>query len=120
MAEADDYYAILGVSRDASPEEIKRAYRRCAIKYHPDRNPGDKEAEARFKLCAEAYEVLSDPEKRARYDRYGKEGLRGAGVHDWAHSSASATCLGVSAGGAGGPSRGTASGAPSNWTSRRS
>ncbi len=86
MAEADDYYAILGVSRDASPEEIKRAYRRCAIKYHPDRNPGDKEAEARFKLCAEAYEVLSDPEKRARYDRYGKEGLRGAGVHDWAHA----------------------------------
>jgi molecular chaperone DnaJ len=86
MAEADDYYAILGVPRDAGAEEIKKAYRRCAIKYHPDRNAGDAEAEKRFKQCAEAYEVLSDPDKRARYDRFGKEGLRGAGVHDWAHT----------------------------------
>jgi len=86
MAENDDYYAILGVRRDASPEDIKKAYRRCAIQYHPDRNPGDAEAEARFKACAEAYEVLSDPDKRARYDRFGKEGLRGAAVHDWARA----------------------------------
>jgi len=86
MAESDDYYAILGVQRDASAEEIKKAYRRAAIQYHPDRNPGDAEAEARFKQCAEAYEVLSDPDKRARYDRFGKEGLRGAGMHDWAHA----------------------------------
>jgi len=86
MAESDDYYRVLGVPRDASAEAIKKAYRQAAIKYHPDRNPGDAEAERRFKACAEAYEVLSDPDKRARYDRFGKEGLRGAGVHDWAHA----------------------------------
>ncbi|MBL7140457.1 MAG: molecular chaperone DnaJ [Planctomycetes bacterium] len=86
MAENDDYYAILGVQRNASAEEIKKAYRRCAVQYHPDRNPGDAAAEARFKQCAEAYEVLSDPDKRARYDQFGKAGLRGAGVHDWAHA----------------------------------
>jgi len=78
-----DYYEVLGVSRDASPEEIKRAYRRMAIKYHPDKNPNDKEAEAKFKECAEAYEVLSDPEKRKRYDQFGHDGLRGAGMHDF-------------------------------------
>ncbi|WP_337845630.1 J domain-containing protein [Thermus sp.] len=64
-----DYYAILGVSREATQEEIKRAYRQLALKYHPDRNPGDKEAEERFKEINEAYAVLSDPEKRAQYDR---------------------------------------------------
>ncbi|MCD6505525.1 molecular chaperone DnaJ [Candidatus Poribacteria bacterium] len=72
-----DYYEILGVSRDASQEEIKRAYRRLAMKYHPDKNPGDKEAEERFKEVNEAYEVLSDPEKRARYDQFGHAGFRG-------------------------------------------
>jgi molecular chaperone DnaJ len=72
-----DYYEILGVSRNASQEEIKQAYKRMALKYHPDRNPGDKEAEKRFKEAAEAYEVLSDPEKRRQYDAFGREGLRG-------------------------------------------
>ncbi|MCS6967364.1 MAG: molecular chaperone DnaJ [Cytophagales bacterium] len=75
MATKRDYYDILGVDRNATPEEIKKAYRRTAIKYHPDKNPGDKEAEEKFKEAAEAYEVLSDPEKRARYDRYGHEGV---------------------------------------------
>ena len=66
-----DYYEILGVPRDATQEQIKKAYRELALKYHPDRNPGDKEAEERFKEINEAYQVLSDPEKRAQYDRYG-------------------------------------------------
>ncbi|MBX3402024.1 MAG: molecular chaperone DnaJ [Phycisphaeraceae bacterium] len=80
-----DYYEVLSVERTVDGEEIKRAYRRLAMKYHPDRNPGDAEAEVKFKECAEAYEVLSDPEKRARYDRFGHEGLRGGGAaaHDF-------------------------------------
>jgi len=78
-----DYYQVLGVDKSAAPEEIKRAYRRMAIKYHPDKNPGNKEAEAKFKECAEAYEVLSDPDKRKQYDQYGHEGLRGTGMHDF-------------------------------------
>ncbi len=72
-----DYYEVLGVDRGASEEEIKKAYRKLALKYHPDRNPGSKDAEEKFKEVAEAYEVLRDPEKRARYDRFGHEGLRG-------------------------------------------
>ncbi|WP_456393968.1 molecular chaperone DnaJ [Nitratifractor sp.] len=78
-----DYYAILQVGRDATGAEIKKAYRKLAIQYHPDKNPGDKEAEEKFKLINEAYGVLSDEEKRAIYDRYGKEGLerQGAGFH---------------------------------------
>ncbi len=75
-----DYYRILEVSRDASGAEIKKAYRKLALKYHPDRNPDDKEAEEKFKLINEAYQVLSDEEKRAIYDRYGKEGLEGRGM----------------------------------------
>jgi len=80
-----DYYEVLGVSKNASDNEIKRAYRRMAMKYHPDKNPDDKEAENKFKECAEAYEVLSDPEKRQRYDRFGHEGLRGIGMRDYTH-----------------------------------
>src|SRR5919112_4684874 len=78
-----DYYQVLGVSRTAAADEIKKAYRQLALKNHPDKNPGDVEAEQRFKEAAEAYEVLSDPEKRQRYDRYGHAGLNGAGVHDF-------------------------------------
>jgi len=78
-------YEILGVDRNGSAEDIKRAYRRMALKHHPDKNPDDKESEQKFKECAEAYEVLSDAEKRQRYDRYGHEGLRGSGMHDFSH-----------------------------------
>ena len=67
-----DYYEILGVSKSASAEEIKKAYRKVAMQHHPDRNPGNKEAEERFKEAAEAYEVLSDVDKKAKYDRYGR------------------------------------------------
>ena len=70
-----DYYEILGVSRDAKPEEIKKAYRQKALKFHPDKNPGDDTAEARFKEAAEAYEVLSNPEKKSRYDQFGHAGM---------------------------------------------
>lgn len=80
-----DYYATLEVDKTASGEEIKRAYRKAALKYHPDKNPGNADAELRFKQCAEAYEVLSDQEKRARYDQYGHEGLRGTNLHDYEH-----------------------------------
>ncbi|MBW1916872.1 MAG: molecular chaperone DnaJ [Deltaproteobacteria bacterium] len=81
-----DYYQILGVPRDAKEEDIKKKYRQLALKYHPDRNPGDKEAEERFKEASEAYEVLRDPQKRRLYDQYGHEGLRDTGFtgfHDF-------------------------------------
>jgi molecular chaperone DnaJ len=80
MAGKRDYYEVLGVRKDADDEEIKRAYRQLALKYHPDRNVGDEEAAERFKEAAEAYEVLRDPAKRSRYDRYGHAGLDGAGM----------------------------------------
>lgn len=80
-----DYYEVLGVGRSAGPEEIKKAYRQAALKYHPDRNRSDPDAETKFKESAEAYEVLSDPEKRQRYDRYGHAGLSGAAGHDFSH-----------------------------------
>jgi molecular chaperone DnaJ len=73
-----DFYEVLGVDRGADEQTIKSAYRKLALKYHPDRNPGDKSAEEHFKLAAEAYAVLGDPEKRARYDRFGHAGLGGA------------------------------------------
>ena len=78
MAEKRDYYEVLGVARNANADEIKKAYRKAAIKYHPDKNPGDKEAEEKFKEAAEAYDVLSNPDKRARYDQYGHAGMSGA------------------------------------------
>ena len=74
-----DYYEVLGVSKGASAEEIKKAYRKLAVKYHPDKNPGDKEAEEKFKEAAEAYSILSDPDKKARYDQFGHAGVEGAG-----------------------------------------
>jgi molecular chaperone DnaJ len=78
-----DYYEVLGVSRSASDEEIKKSYRQLALKYHPDRNPGNKEAEDKFKEAAEAYEVLSDADKRRRYDQLGHDGLRGTNYRDF-------------------------------------
>ena len=77
MAEKRDYYEVLEVAKNATADEIKKAYRKKALQYHPDRNPGDKEAEEKFKEAAEAYGVLSDPDKRARYDRYGHAGVGG-------------------------------------------
>jgi molecular chaperone DnaJ len=77
---AKDFYATLGISRDASAEEIKKAYRKKALECHPDRNQGDPKAEAQFKLVSEAYEVLSDDNRRRVYDQYGEDGLRGAGM----------------------------------------
>ncbi len=79
MAEKRDYYEILEINKTATPEEIKSSYRRLAMKYHPDKNPGDKEAEEKFKELAEAYEVLSDTNKRQQYDRYGHEGMNSFG-----------------------------------------
>src|SRR5215207_1325820 len=75
-----DYYEILGVAQDADGETVKKAYRKLALQYHPDRNGGDKEAEDKFKEATEAYEVLRDADKRAAYDRYGHAGVRGSGA----------------------------------------
>ena len=80
MAANEDYYKVLGLTKSASADEIKRAYRKLAVKYHPDKNPGNKAAEEKFKQVSEAYEVLSDPKKRADYDRFGSDMFnRGAG-----------------------------------------
>ena len=83
----NDYYAILGVARDAGADELKKAYRKLAMQFHPDRNPGDKQAETRFKEANEAYEILKDDQKRAAYDRFGhaafENGGAGAGGFDF-------------------------------------
>jgi len=83
VAQKRDYYEVLGVPRDADAETIKKAYRRAALQYHPDRNRDDPEAEGKFKEAAEAYEVLSDADKRRRYDQFGHRGLEGAAMHDF-------------------------------------
>jgi len=82
-----DYYETLGVSREASADEIRKAYRQQAMKWHPDKNQGDSTAEQKFKEVAEAYEVLSDPERRQLYDMYGHEGLRARGYAEPSFSS---------------------------------
>ncbi len=95
-----DYYEVLGVSRDASDQELKSAYRKQALKYHPDRNPGDHAAEEKFKQASEAYQVLSDADKRAAYDRYGHAGVSGRARASaarplpaaWTSATSSATC----------------------------
>ena len=84
MASKRDYYEVLGVTKEASADDIKKAYRKQALANHPDRNPGDQEAETRFKEAAEAFEVLSDDNKRSIYDRHGHAGLNGrGGVHEF-------------------------------------
>ena len=86
MAEKRDYYEVLGVSRSATDDELKRAYRKLAKKYHPDTNPGDKNAEAKFKEASEAYAILSDPDKRRQYDQFGHAAFDqtgGAGFTDF-------------------------------------
>src|ERR1700723_2274846 len=77
-----DYYEVLGVDRQAGEQDLKSSYRKLAMQFHPDRNPGDHTAEEKFKEAAEAYSVLSDPQKRAAYDAYGHQGLSGGGGFD--------------------------------------
>ncbi|MBI5533020.1 MAG: molecular chaperone DnaJ [Deltaproteobacteria bacterium] len=83
MSSKRDYYEVLGIARTAASDEIRKAYKQAALKYHPDRNPNDKEAEGKFKEATEAYSVLSDDEKRRRYDQFGHEGLEGMGGFDF-------------------------------------
>ena len=109
MATKKDYYELLGVKRDATPAEIKKIYRRLAMKHHPDKNQGDKASEEKFKELSEAYEVLSDAGKRDKYDRFGHDGLRssfGPGGfdfnRDFTHASDLQDILGSLFGGGGG------------------
>ena len=88
MATQRDYYEVLQVERSASGDEIKRSYRKLAMRYHPDRNPDNKEAEAKFREASEAYEVLSNDEKRRKYDQFGHAGLNGQAGHDFSHMNA--------------------------------
>src|SRR5438477_3122770 len=86
MAGKRDYYEVLGIEKTASEEDIKRAYRKLAMQYHPDRNVGDEQASSRFKEAAEAYDVLSNSDKRQRYDRFGHAGLNGAGMPNFSNA----------------------------------
>ncbi len=88
VATKRDYYEVLGLDRQASPEQVKKAYRQAALRFHPDRNRNDPGAEKKFKEAAEAYEVLSDPQKRSIYDQYGHAGLNGQGMHDFSSMNA--------------------------------
>ncbi len=124
MPTTRDYYEVLGIDKSADAEEIKRAYRRMAMKYHPDRNPGDEEAEAKFKEAAEAYEVLSDDQKKQVYDQYGHEGLRGRGGpagHDFSRMNVEDIfsmfndIFGGGGGGFGGQGRGRRGGVPRGY-----
>src|ERR1044072_3021475 len=83
MTSKRDYYKVLGITRTASDQEIKGAYRRLAVKFHPDKNPGDAEAEEKFKEAAEAYQVLSDADQRRRYDRFGHSGVSSSASATW-------------------------------------
>ncbi len=94
MASKRDYYEILGVGKNASDDEIKKAYRKLAVKYHPDKNPGDKEAEAKFKEINEAHDVLADKQKRARYDQFGHAGVGGAGGNPFSGGGAAGNPFG--------------------------
>ena len=109
MAEKRDYYEVLGVAKDASADQIKSAYRKLAMKWHPDRNPDNPEAKAKFQEASEAYEVLSDPAKRQRYDQFGPDGVKsqfGPGGfnfdRDFTHGADLADILSQLFGGAGG------------------
>jgi molecular chaperone DnaJ len=101
-----DYYEILGVSRDVSPADLKKAYRLLAMKYHPDRNSGDAEAAAKFKEAAEAYDILSNTDKRQRYDRYGHAGMEGMSMPDFGNASSIMDLFGDILGGFFGGARG--------------
>lgn len=90
--EKRDYYEVLEVEKTASVDEIKKAYRKKAIQYHPDKNPGDKVAEEKFKEAAEAYDVLSNPDKRARYDQFGHAGMSGAAAMAVRSAVSAAAC----------------------------
>src|SRR5258708_31712069 len=94
MAGKVEYCEVLELARDADEETIKRSYRRLAMQYHPDRNHGDAEAAERFRACAEAFEVLRDPEKRARYDRYGPARLEGFDLPHFTHNESGMAALG--------------------------
>jgi len=101
MATKRDYYEVLGLKKDAGADDVKKAYRQMALKNHPDRNPGDAEAESRFKEAAEAYEILSDQGKRQRYDRYGHAGVEGAAHHDFRNADDIMSAFGDIFGGGG-------------------
>ena len=94
MASKRDYYEVLGVGKNASDDEIKKAYRKLAVKYHPDKNPGNKEAEAKFKEINEAHDVLADKQKRARYDQFGHAGVGGAGGNPFSGGGAAGNPFG--------------------------